>query len=264
MTPPARVDVNAFIGRFPFRSHPGGTVHALRTGMARAGIDECWVSHLSAMWWRDPTDGNRLLFRALEREPGLSPVPAVHPGLPGWDAVLDDAVRRSVPCVRCDPGCYGLPPAGDAMGRLAVACGERALPLLLAVRLEDARQRHPNDAAPPLEPWAVRHLVRADSRVRLVVTHADRDFIEQVHWGSTPEEAARILWDIAWVWGPPEDHLAHLVETVGAARFCFGTGQPLRLPEVGVARLDLTPLDPAQRAAIEAGNARRLADARSS
>jgi predicted TIM-barrel fold metal-dependent hydrolase len=104
----------------------------------------------------------------------------------------------------------------------------------------------------------VRALVRSDPRVRLLVTHAERGFIEEVHFGSTPEEAARILWDITWVWGPPEDHLATLLETIGAGRFVFGTGQPLRIPENSIAKLDLLDLDPADRARIESGNAREL------
>jgi hypothetical protein len=39
----------------------------------------------------------------------------------------------------------------------------------------------------------------------------------------------------------------------------FGSGQPLRLPETPVARLDLLDLDAGARAAVESGNARRLA-----
>jgi len=100
----------------------------------------------------------------------------------------------------------------------------------------------------------VRALVRSHPRVRLLVTHADRDFIEQVHFGSTPAEAGRILWDISWIWGPPEDHLALLLQTVGIERFTFGTGMPLRLPETSVAKLDLLDLAPKDRAKIESQN----------
>ena len=81
--------------------------------------------------------------------------------------------------------------------------------------------------------------------------------MEEVHFGSTPEEAARIWWDICWIWGPPEDHLKTLLHTVGVERFVFGTGQPLRIPENSVSKLDLLELAPQQRAAIESENARR-------
>ena len=104
---------------------------------------------------------------------------------------------------------------------------------------------------------AVRALIRSDEDVRLVITHADRAFIEEVHFGSTPEEAARLWWDVSWIWGPPEDHLATLLETIGVQRFVFGTGQPLRLPETSVAKLDLLDLATEQRAAIESENATR-------
>ena len=140
------------------------------------------------------------------------------------------------------------------MRTLASACARLRLPLLLAVRLEDGRQRHPNDLAAELSPADVRALIRTDPELRLIVTHADREFVEQVHFGSTPAEAERILWDICWIGGPPEDHLELLLRTVGLARFSFGTGMPLRLPEVSVAKLDLLDLSPEDRARIEGGN----------
>jgi predicted TIM-barrel fold metal-dependent hydrolase len=130
---------------------------------------------------------------------------------------------------------------------------------MLAVRLEDGRQRHPNDRASELPPWAIRTLIRSDPSARLIVTHADRSFIEEVHFGSTPDEAARIWWDISWIWGPPEDHLETLIGTIGVERFVFGTGQPLRIPETSVAKLDLLDLTGEQREAIESSNAQSLA-----
>jgi hypothetical protein len=139
---------------------------------------------------------------------------------------------------------------------LAAACGAANLPLMMAVRLEDGRQRHPNDRAAELPAAAVRALIRSDEDVRLLITHADRGFIEEVHFGSTPEEAARLWWDVSWIWGPPDDHLETLLGTIGLDRFVFGTGQPLRIPEASVAKVDLLELLPVQRAAIDSENAR--------
>jgi predicted TIM-barrel fold metal-dependent hydrolase len=95
-----------------------------------------------------------------------------------------------------------------------------------------------------------------------VVTHADRGFVEEVHYGSTPAEAERVWWDLSWIWGPPEDHFAHLLATMGPARFLFGSGQPLRLPETPVARLDLAALSQPDRERITTGNATSLATRR--
>lgn len=253
-----RIDVNTFVGAYPYRRVPGTSAQSLLAGMDAAGIDEAWVTHLPGLFWRDPHEGNAWLYDAVAASGRLRPVPAVQPGLNGWEAVLGEAATRNAPAVRCDPTFAALDPAGPEMRVLAAACGAARVALMMAVRLEDVRQRHPRDVAPELPAAAVRALVRSDPDVRLVVTHADRAFLEEVHFGSTPEEARRIWWDICWLWGPPEDHLETLVRTLGVERFVFGTGQPLRIAEASVTKLDLLELAPAERAAIESENARAL------
>ena len=251
-----RIDVNAFLGAYPYRRVPGTSLDGLLRAMTRAGIDEAWVSHLPSLFWRQPMAGNAWLYETVAREPRLKPVPALHPGLSGWDRAVGEAADRGAPAGRCDPLYYGLDPTGPEMRDLAAACGAANLPIMMTVRLEDGRQRHPNDHAAELPAAAVRALVRSDEHVRLVLTHADRGFIEEVHFGSTPAEAARLWWDLSWIWGPPEDHLETLLGTIGVERFVFGTGQPLRIPEASIAKLDLLELTPQQRAAIESDNAR--------
>ena len=222
--------------------------------MDRVGIEQAWVSHLPSLFWRDPMEGNSWLYETAARSERLHSVPAIHPGLPGWEQAAAEAKERAAPAIRCDPCYYGLSPHGPEMRALAAACGRLRLPLVLAVRLEDGRQRHPNDTAPELAPSSLRALIRSDPRVRILVTHADRAFVEEVHFGSTQEEAERLWWDICWIWGPPEDHLETLLRTIGVRRFVFGSSMPLRLPENSVAKLDLLDLPPDERSAIEIGN----------
>jgi uncharacterized protein len=251
-----RIDVNSFVGAYPFRRVPGTSPDGLLRAMDRVGIDLAWISHLPSVFWREPAAGNPWLYQTAERDPRFRPVPAVHPGLSGWQQEIVSARNAGVPAVRCDPMYYGLDPGGPEMQSLAGACAAESMPLMLAVRLEDGRQRHPNDRAGELPPWVVRTLMRSDPSLRLIITHAERGFVEEVHFGSTPEESARIWWDICWIWGPPEDHLQMLLRTIGAERFLFGTGQPLRIPETSVAKLDLLDLTAEQRAAIESENSK--------
>src|SRR5262245_39350941 len=256
-----RFDCNAFLGAYPWRKVPGTSPEALVKALARTKIDVAWVTHLPGLFWRDPTEGNAWLYETTRKEKRFKPVPTVHPALAEWEHVLADAAGAGAPAVRCDPLYLGLDPAGAEMRRLAAACGAARMPLMLAVRLEDNRQRHPNDRAGDLPTAAVRALIRSDASLRLLVTHADRSFVEEAHFGSTPDEARRIWWDISWIWGPPEDHLALLLDTIGSERFVFGTGQPLRLPETSVAKLDLLDLAPERRRAIESENLQALAAA---
>lgn len=237
-------DVHTFIGGYPFRHLPHPDAEVLVRVLDREGIDAAWVGHLPSAFYRDPEAGNDALFAALASWGArLRPTPAVRPDWPGWERTLRAAAERGAVAIRAYPPQWALGAGHPALAELAAACGEAGLPVLLTTRFEDARQRHWMDAAGDLSGAAVRAMARADPRVRLIVTAAGRSLIEEVHWGLTPTERARVFWDISWIWGPPEDELAHLLRTIELRQFVYGSGWPLRLAQTPRAALDLLPDD---------------------
>jgi hypothetical protein len=238
------LDVNTFIGGYPFRAVPHPEPEILARVLAREGIAAAWVGHLPSAWYRDPSPGNDELFTLLEpHQATLVPIPVVRPDWPRWEKVLESAVARGCPAVRAYPAQWGMAGDSESMRRLAAACGEARIALQLTVRFEDLRQRHWMDSAPDLPGSALRALARVSESTRIIVCAASRALLEEVHWGLTPEERVRILWDISWLWGPPEDHLAHLLRTVGAERLVFGSMWPLRLVQTPIANIELLPDD---------------------
>ncbi len=252
------VDVATFVGTYPYRHVPRTSPQDLLGEMDRIGIEEAWVGHLPSFLYKDPAPGSGELLKAIALGDGrLRPTPTVNPGLPQWRRDLDRAAEAKAPAVRVYPMHQQLDPVGASVGECVVAAGRARLAVLLTVRFEDVRQRHPLDAVTDFPPSAVRALARLDDDVRILVTHAGRAFIEEVHFGLTPEEARRVLWDISWLWGPPENELSNLVNTLGEGRFAFGTGMPLRIPDAVPAKLDLAGFSQESRAAIEAENVSR-------
>jgi hypothetical protein len=238
------IDVNAFIGPYPFRAVPHPDPEILVRVLDREKVDGAWVGHLPSAFHRDPTAGNAELFAALKpHATRLGAVPAIRPDWPRWEQALKEVRDSGAAAVRAYPSQWQLAPHDASMAELAIACGEAKLPLVLTVKFEDLRQRHPRDVAGDLSAAAIRSLARVGSGVRLIVTAAGREMIEEVHWGLTPAEQERVLWDISWIWGPPEDHLAKLFRTIGAQRFVYGTQWPLRLTQTPRANLDLLPDD---------------------
>src|SRR5215468_8344982 len=237
-------DVNTLIGPYPFRHVPHPDPDVLVRVLDREGLRDAWVGHLPSAFYRDPALGNAELFSTLRPfSRRLRPVPTIRPDWPKWNRALADASNEGSPAVRAYPPQWGLGPHDGSMRELAIAAGERGMALVLTVRFEDLRQRHSMDTAGDLSAAAIRSLARAGNGVRLVVTAASREMIEEVHWGLTPDEQQRVFWDISWIWGPPEDHLAKLFRTIGASRFVFGTQWPLRLTQTPRANLDLLPDD---------------------
>jgi hypothetical protein len=238
------LDVNTFVGLYPFRHLPHPEPGVLARVLEREGVRGAWVGHLPSAFYRDPMPGNEELYALVAPHAGvLAPVPTIRPDWPKWEAALAEAVGFGVPAVRAYPPQWGLGAHDGAMRALAGACGEAGVVLLLTVRFEDLRQRHWMDGAGDLSGAAVRALARVSGRTHIVVTAAGRATIEEVHWGLTPDERRRLWWDISWIWGPPEDDLAHLVRTIGAGRFLYGSGWPLRLSQTPRANLDLLPDD---------------------
>ena len=230
------VDVSAWIGAYPFRELPHPDAEVLVRVLERERIAQAWVGSLPSAWHRDPAPSNAWLYQALAPHAGvLLPSPTVRPDWPGWQAALDEAVDRGAPSVRVYPMQVGIGAGAPALASLAAACAERGLVIQCTVRFEDLRQRHPMDGAGDLTAAHVRALVRADPRVIVIVSGAGRELIEEVHWSLTPEEQVRCHWDWAWLWGPPEDHFAHLLDAIGASRFVFGGYWPLRLLQAPLA-----------------------------
>jgi len=247
------IDCAAYIGSYPFRQLPHPDPDVLVRVLAREGLGGAWVGWLPAPWQRDPLPGNDALFAALEpHRATLHPAPVVRPDWPRWEQTLRDVIARGARAIRAYPMHWGMGPHDPSMRRLALACGEAGIPLLLTVRFEDARQRSLLDVAGDLTGPHLRALARAGDRVHLVVTGAGRELLEETHWGLTPDEQRRIHWDFAWIWGPPEDHFAHLLRTVGAERFVYGTHWPLRLTQNPRANLDLLPAELRNPAIVDA------------
>ena len=108
-------------------------------------------------------------------------------------------------------------------------------------RLRRFLVRHALDVAGDLPAATVRGIARAGTQARIVVVGACRAMIEEIYWALTPFERELVWFDTSWIWGPPEDDFAHLMRTVGAGRFVYGTGWPLRLTQTPRANLDLLP-----------------------
>jgi predicted TIM-barrel fold metal-dependent hydrolase len=238
------VDVNTFVGGRPHRRVPHPEAEILVRVLAREEVTGAWVGHLPSAFEPDPQPGNEALFAALApHAASLSAVPAIRPGRAHWERDLAHAIERGGIAIRAYPPQWGMNAGDPAMRSLAAACGEAGVPLVLTVRFDDARGRDVTDTAADLSAAAVRSVMRASPRVRVLVTAAGRAFIDETRAALEPAERARLWWDTSWIGGPPTHDLAQLIRAEGASRFVYGSGWPLRLTQTPKANLELLPRD---------------------
>lgn len=243
------VDVSVFIGGYPFRELPHPDPDVLVRVLDRESIATAWVGHLPGAFHRDVTASNATLRAALHPyRDRLIAAPIVRPDWPAWRDALATARDAGARAVRAYPQLWGFPVGDGRLTELAGECARHSLTLLLTVRFEDVRQRHPLDVAGDLSAAHVRDVARASTGARIVVSAAGREMIEEVHWGLTPQERTHVYYDFSWIWGPPSDELTTLFRTIGSDRFVYGTMWPLRLTQGARANLALLPRDLRARA----------------
>jgi len=251
----SRIDVSAWIGAYPFREIPHPEPDILVKVLEREEFTGAWVGHLPGAFHRDPVPSNRALYAALKPfRAVLHPAPIVRPDWPDWERQLAVALDEGAPAIRVYPAQWGLTAHHPALAELVAACGEAGLVVHVTTRFEDLRQRHPLDSAGDVSAATLRAMVRrspagAGGRTVLVVSGAGREILEETFWGLTPHEQALLFFDFHWIWGPPEDHFAHLVRTVGAGRLALSSWWPLRLSQQSRALIDLLPAADAVRMA---------------
>ncbi len=238
------IDVNAWIGSYPFREVPHPEPDVLVRVLEREGFGGAWVGHLPGAFHRDPAPSNRALYAAVApHRDRLHPTPMIRPDWPGWERELREAVEQGAPAVRVYPAQWGLGAQSPALNELSSACAAAGVALHLTVRFEDLRQRHPLDSVGDVNAATLRGLARLPGGAVLVVAGAGRELIEETFWGLTPAEQLGIFFDYHWVWGPPEDHFAHLLRTLGPSRLTSSSWWPLRLTQQSRALLDTLPAD---------------------
>ena len=238
------IDVHTYVGGYPFRHVPHPDPDALVRVLDREGVDKAWTAHLPSAFYRDPAAGNVALNAILS--PYRSRLVAIPTVRADWPSVPDELSRArdgGAPAVKVYPHLLGQGPESESLAELLQACATLELSVLLTVKFEDSRQKHPMDSVGDLTAPTIRALARMGTGARLIVLGAGRAMIEEVHWSLTESERSSVYWDISWIWGPPEDDLAHVFRTVGVDRFLYGSGWPLRLAQTPRANLALLPAD---------------------
>jgi len=271
------VDVNAYVGDWPFRPLRHNRPASLGRALQAVGVTRALVSPLAAIFRQECQSANAELLRALRGRGGFFvPVPAINPGYPGWEDDLEAALRARAPGVRLFPNYHAYllddPAIRAAVGQAAAA----GLTIFISLRMQDERHHHPRMMVPAVPADEVASLARAlpDARIiagmaryteaeSLLAAHAAGDVILSVSEESCPGQTATghcpngVFLDLSGVQGPV-GCVDLLAERFGAERLLMGTGAPLQYPLPGVAKIHASELAPAACDKILGGNAAAL------
>lgn len=167
------IDINAYLGHYPFRSVRYKTADQLIELMDRSGITKALVSSLPAVFYRDAHEGNAELYEETQRYPNrLIPVATVNPKYVGWQQDLRQCIEQwKMKAVTLVPSHHGYS-LTDEQGKAALnEIANYDLPVLLTQRFEDRRQRHHLDDAEDLEFGTLLQVAQAHPKLKFVLSN---------------------------------------------------------------------------------------------
>lgn len=167
------IDVNAFLGHYPFRSLRFTSAAKMIEHMDTHGIDVAVVSSLHAVFYRDVQRGNEELFQDIQPfADRLIPIVTVNPKYIDWERDLADAVeQRRIKGVTLLPEHHGYSLTGELGHAALKRIADYDLPVVLTQRLEDRRQRHHWDAAEDLTTATLMEVATAHPKLRFLLSN---------------------------------------------------------------------------------------------
>jgi predicted TIM-barrel fold metal-dependent hydrolase len=240
------IDINAFLGHWPFRRLRDNTATELVALMDRKGISAAIVSSLDAILYKNCQAGNEDLAEevALYRE-RLIPFATVNPTYAAWEEDVTHCQEAwGMRGLRIFPAYHGYTLRDHACDRLMAVARERSLPVAMALRMEDRRQQHWMDTAEDISPRDVGELVGRFPDVKLMVLNGVGD---PVDWATFKD--ASVLIDISRLshlrlQPPPRDvSIPALIDQLGADKLAFGTGIPISYLDPALLKVDILDAD---------------------
>ncbi len=167
------VDVNVWLGAWPFQYFQLDTARRLQNHLADEGIAQAFVGSPEAAFNADCAATNRLLLKRLDRVTTLHPVLALDPTKGDWKDILAMAGDEGAAAVRLFPNyhCYELDsPAAIAAVEEIAAAGKLAL--FVQMRMEDERTHHLMCKIPGVQVAAVSGVARRFAALPMVAVCA--------------------------------------------------------------------------------------------
>jgi predicted TIM-barrel fold metal-dependent hydrolase len=252
------IDTHVYVGTWPFRQVASDDRAGIVAELRRNKVPQAWAGTFDGLLHKDVSSTNERLVEACRTVGGSLFVPfgTVNPTLPDWE----EDVRRChevhrMPGIRLHPNFHGYTLDDPRFTRLLAEAHKRSL-LVQIVCWLDSEQHSYVHGLMHVEISPLIAAARTFSELRFILANA----IYTLKNKDTLIHELAALPNIAFDFGRMAEAagVGHLVRNVKVDRVVLGSGAPLRPVEQAVAAVQKAPLQESDKAAIRAGNARRL------
>lgn len=254
------LDINAYLGQWAFRRLYYNTAETLLKLMDRAGIDLAAVSSINAVTYRNAQAGNEELYEWVKRyRDRLMPIATINPHYANWEEDLCVCIEDfEMMGLKLHPSYHDYKLDEEDAAELLKVAAERKLPVFIVVRVEDERQHHWLMRVPGVSMEEIAKTIEAFPKVNFILNYIHLS--EATHLMNALPKHKNFYIDVTahYMMGSVSRGVGKIVDRIGAGRVVFGSGMPLRYPEVALNKIKTTELSDEDRERILYENAAKL------
>jgi hypothetical protein len=254
------IDINAYIGHYPFRKLKYKTASDLVGLMDRYGIDKSCVASLHGVYYKDTMEGNRELLEEIEPyRDRLIPFCIINPEYNGAMEDFTHCVKDlGFKGLRLFPKQQGYKLDGDLSVKMQRLAGEMGVPVHIPLQLEDLRGHHPLDAVEPINAEEIKQAALAAPETDIILSNEYLQYYAQSIEPACKKRPGKIYYDIGRLDCLYLTWMEEMLKEVGYDRWVFGTGAMLQTIPVQFVKIhhmnETMGTTPEQTEMIKSGN----------
>ncbi len=234
------IDVNAYLGHWPFRQLRHNTVSGLLKLMDENGIDKAMVSSINAIFYKDCHSGNEeLAAETKAHRDRLIPLATLNPQYAGWKDDLKQCHEDfGMAGFRLFPHYHDYKlDSGISLDMIRRAASQ-GMVISIPIRVVDRRQRHWLDNVGDLSISDIESAMRKCPEANFIILNGG-SFQNSGLVRDENLKAGNFLIEISRMSVVLQETIPKLIETLGPSKLAFGTGMPFKYPAPALLKMQV-------------------------
>ena len=263
------IDINAYVGHWPFMQLKYNTVDALHERMNKFGVDISVISNLNGIFYKNTQSANEELFEEIKSKAKFRdrfiPFAVINPSYAGWRDDLDVCINKyGFKGVRIYPKYHDFEILDPACIELVKRVRDYGLPVAFNFRMDDSRQRSWMDISNlkdnVIREWNLKNVLPVIKAVPdakyMILNFANAATLNADEMALIKN--ADLLFDTS---GRTITNMSDFLKIYGSDKFAFGIHSPILDYLTGLLRIEsLSPgeADDTIKEMLRSGNAKKL------
>lgn len=256
------IDINAYVGHWPFKHLQYNTCDALLERMNKFGVDISAVSNLNGVFYKNTQSANEELYDEIKSKrcfrDRLIAFAVINPIYAGWKQDMDVCISKmGMKGIRLYPKYHDYELTDPSCIEAVKSARDRGLPVALSLRMVDYRQRSWMDIENEWELKDIVPIVKEVPDAKYIILN----IANGTRLSDDEEELfkdADIVFDTS---GRAISKPGELLKRFGKNRFAFGTHSPILDYLTGLLRIESLREDEADKdikELLRSGNAVKI------